>query len=180
MPAQDDQELINRFHEGEESAFNDLVHRYQRQVYATARRLLGSHQEAQDISQEVFIKIYSSLRNFRGESSLSTWIFRIAVNLSLNALRKRKLRQFLSLDTVGLTICSRAPGADEEVERREQVNALGQAIDRLPNKQKLVFTLRYHQNLTHEEIAQILNRDVGTIKANYHHAIRKLQKAVKS
>lgn len=177
---QDDRELIARFQQGDESAFNALVRKYQEPVYQTARRLLNSHEEAQDVSQDTFIRAYTALGEFRGEASFSTWIYRIAVNLGLNVLRRRKLRQFLSFNNPGLTIASRTPAPDQQVERNELMTAIEAAIERLPTKQKIVFTLRYFQNLPHAEIATILNRDVGTIKANYHQAIRKLQKAVTS
>jgi len=178
--AAQDLELVRKFQQGDESAFNDLARRYQQSVYGVIRRLLGGHEEAQDISQDVFIKAYGSLNAFRAESSFSTWLYRIAVNLSLNALRKRKLRQILSFDSVGFSIRSHSPGPDEQVEKSEMLQALDRAIQKLPSKQKLVFTLRYDQKLSHEEIAKILDRDVGTVKANYHHAIGKLKKAVKS
>jgi RNA polymerase sigma factor (sigma-70 family) len=180
MPAENDTNLVERFQRGDESAFNILVRKYQEQVYLTLRRLLGSHEEAQDIGQEVFIHAYKGLGQFRGEAGFSTWIYRIAVNLGLNALRRRKLRQFFSLDHPGLTITSKTPTPDQVMEHKELMSALENAIDRLPAKQKIVFTLRYFQKLPHAEIAAILDRDVGTIKANYHQAIRKLQKAVKS
>lgn len=180
MPsAQDDNDLIARFRRGDEAAFNQLVLRYQESVYQTARRLLGSHVEAQDVSQEVFIRAYTGLDQFRGEASFSTWIYRITVNLGLNALRHRKLRQFFSLSNPGLTIANKSPTPDQKMEQEEMITTLENAIERLPAKQKIVFTLRYFQKLPHAEIAEILNRDVGTIKANYHQAIRKLQKAVK-
>ena len=178
MSTAQDLELVRKFQQGDESAFNDLVRHYQQSVYGIVRRLLGGHEEAQDISQDVFIRAYGSLNAFRAESSFSTWLYRIAVNLSLNALRKRKLRQILSIDSIGFSIRSRVLGADERVEKSEMLQALDRAIQKLPDKQRLVFTLRYDQKLSHEEIAKILDRDVGTVKANYHHAIRKLQKAM--
>jgi len=180
MPPPDDTELIRRFQAGEESAFNELVRKYQQPVYTALHRLLNSHEEAEDLSQETFIKAYTGLKNFRGDSSFFTWIYRIATNLGLNALRRRQLRRILSLDSIGLTLTSRTPGPDRQVEDRETQEILSRAIDRLPPKQKLVFTLRYFENLPHAEIARIMNRNVGTIKANYHQAIRKLQKAVQA
>jgi RNA polymerase sigma-70 factor, ECF subfamily len=180
MPAENDINLVERFRKGDDSAFNTLVRKYQEQVYLTLRRLLGSHEEAQDLSQEVFLHAYKGLGQFRGEAGFSTWIYRIAVNLGLNALRHRKLRQFFSLDHPGLTITSKSPTPDQVLERQELMSVIETAIERLPAKQKIVFTLRYFQKLPHAEIAEILDRDVGTIKANYHQALRKLQKAVKS
>ena len=119
-------------------------------------------------------------KTFRGDSAFFTWLYRIAVNLSLNALRKRRMRQLLSFETVGMTIASRDPQPDRQLEKQEILEKISDAINKLPNKQKMVFTLRYHQGLPHSEIARIMGRDEGTIRANYHQAIRKLQKAVKS
>lgn len=180
MPLEDERELIIRFQGGDEGAFNELVKRYQKPIYQLARRFLKSHEEAEDLSQEVFIKVYRELRNFRVDSSFFTWLYRIAVNASINVLRKRKIRQILSLESVGLSIANRTPMPDQQMELHETARVIQEAIERLPRKQKIVFTLRYDQQLPHKEIAQILNRDVGTIKANYHQAIRKLRKAVRS
>jgi len=180
MPAEDDRELIRRFQKGDESAFNELVRKYQKSIYQIARRLLGSHEEAEDLSQEVFIKAYRGLAGFRSDAGFFTWIYRITVNSALNVLRKKKLRQILSLENVGFSIASRSAAPDQQIEKEEALQAISRAINRLPKMQKIVFTLRHDQKLTHKEIAQILNRDEGTVKANYHHAIRKLKKAVKS
>lgn len=181
MPAAaDDRELVTRFQKGEEGAFNELVRRYQKPIYLIARRLVRTHQAAEDVTQDIFIKAYQKLRDFRGEASFYTWIYRIAVNLSLNARRKQRIRQVLSLEAVGLSLASQGPGPDQQTENDETLEAIHQAIDYLPAKQKIVFTLRYEHNLPHAEIARILGRDEGTIKANYHHAIRKLRKAVTS
>lgn len=180
MPAQEDQKLVQNFLNGDEQSFNELVRKYQKPIYHTVRRLLGSHEEAEDISQEVFIKAYQKLKDFRGDSAFFTWIYRIAVNVSLNALRKKKIKQMFSLENAGMSIASRNPTPDQEIERDETLQTIQRAIDRLPNKQKIVFTLRYEQRLSHADIAEILNREVGTIKANYHLAIQKLKRAVAS
>ncbi len=177
---QDDLDVIRKFQQGEESAFNELVRKYQKQIYLIIWRMVGIHEEAEDLSQEVFIKAYHGLHGFRGDASFLTWIYRIAVNLTLKHLRKKKLRQILSLENIGLTISSRNPTPEQILETRETEERLIQAIERLPKRQKLVFNLRYFHKLPHAEIATILNRDVGTIKANYHQAIRKLQKEMKS
>ena len=180
MSAENDRELVKRFQNGDENAFNELVRKYQKPVYQIARRLLGSHEEAQDLSQEVFIKAYRGLAGFRSEAGFFTWLYRITVNSALNVLRKKKLRQILSLEHIGFSIASREPAPDQQMTNEETLNAITRAIDRLPKQQKIVFTLRHDQKMAHKEIAEILNRDIGTVKANYHHAIRKLKKAVKS
>jgi len=179
MPKEDELDLIHRFKKGDATAFNELVGRYQKDIYLVARRLLNTHEEAEDLSQEVFIKAYRSLRDFRGDSTLFTWLYRIAVNLSLNVLRKRKIRQFFSLETIGLSLTSSSPNADQQLIKDEMIAELYHAMDKLPNKQRTVFILRYFQKLSHAEIARILDRDEGTIKANYHLALKKLQRAMK-
>jgi len=176
----EDKNLLGRLKKGDDSAFNDLVRTYQAQIYHLARRILGSHQEAEDLAQEVFIKVHQKIRDFRGDSSLFTWIYRIAVNLALNAQRKRKLKQWVSLDIIGFSLASKRVEPDEELQRNETLELVRAAVDKLPEKQKIVFTLRHDQGLQHTEIAKILNRDEGTIRANYHQAIRKLRKAVAS
>jgi RNA polymerase sigma factor (sigma-70 family) len=176
----EDQELIEKFQKGDECAFNELVRKYQKQVYHVIFNLMNSHDETLDLSQDVFIRAYNGLQAFRGESNFFTWLYRIAVNLSLNALKKRKLRQMFSLESIGFSIRAKEPTPDQKAEKAEIVSLLESAIVKLPPKQKMVFTLRYYQQLSHAEIAEILGRDVGTIKSTYHLALRKLQKAVQS
>ncbi|MFH1862078.1 MAG: RNA polymerase sigma factor [bacterium] len=178
MTQAEDRELVERFQSGEEGAFNLLVRKYQTRVFQLVYGFVGIHEEAQDLSQEIFLRAYQKLKEFRGESSFFTWLYRIAVNVSLNTVRKARLRKFLSLENAGLTISNPAPLPDQLMEERETTRKLQRAIQKLPNKQKTVFLLRYYHQLPHAEIAQILNRDLGTIKANYHQAIKKLKKAV--
>lgn len=174
----DEKHLIVKLQAGDDHAFNDLVRRYQKPVYQIARRILNSHEEAEDTAQEVFIRAFQQIRSFRGDASLFTWIYRIAVNLSLNERRKKKLRRLFSLESVGFSITSSQPTPDQRIEKDDIIRDLNRAIERLPEKQRIVFELRYHQQLSHAEIARILNRDEGTIRANYFQAIQKLKKAV--
>jgi RNA polymerase sigma-70 factor (ECF subfamily) len=173
-----DKQLAKRIRAGDENAFNELVRTYQKPVYQVAYRILNSREDAEDVAQDVFIQAYRQIGNFRGDSSLFTWIYRIAVNAALNAQRKKKVRRFLSLESIGFTLSSRQPTHDQKMERDEIWKSITRAVDRLPEKQKIVFTLRYEHNLSHAEIARILDRDEGTIRANYHQAIRKLRKAL--
>ncbi|MBU0518529.1 sigma-70 family RNA polymerase sigma factor [bacterium] len=177
---QEDKNLLSRLKKGEDTAFNELVKTYQQQIYQLAKRILGTHHEAEDLTQEVFIKVHHKIREFRGDASLFTWIYRIAVNLALNAQRKRRFKQLVSLDVIGFSIASKRAAPDQETERNETLRLVRAAIDKLPEKQKIVFTLRHDQGLPHTEIAKIMNREEGTVRANYHQALRKLRKAVKS
>jgi RNA polymerase sigma-70 factor, ECF subfamily len=172
--AADDLELIREFQNGSERAFNELVLRHRHGIYLTAVGLLGSHDDAEDLTQEVFVKAYQSLSSFRGQSAFYTWLYRIAVNLSLNQLRKRKVRSFFGIDQVGASL-PEADRADRELELSELSSRARQAISELPDKQRAVFILRHFRNLPHAEIARIMERDEGTIKANYFQAVRKLR-----
>jgi RNA polymerase sigma-70 factor (ECF subfamily) len=170
-----DLELVRQFQSGDESAFNQLVLRYQERIYWIARRFLTDHEGADDVTQEVFVKAYESLKEFRGDSSLFTWLYRIAVNLALNALRRRKVREFFHIDEILDAIDSEAEQPDVTLERREERSLIEQAIEQLPKKQKAVFLLRYYEEMPYDEIAKVLNTSVGGLKANYFHAVKKIQ-----
>ncbi len=174
MKEADDHELVCRFQAGDESAFNELAVRYRRGVFVTIIGIVGTSDDAEDLTQETFVKAYQSLKTFRSESSLYTWLYRIAVNLSLNHLRRRKVRSFFGLEKEAAELPSNVT-ADEGLVKQELSSHLRKAISELPDKQRTVFILRHFGELQHQEIAQILDRDVGTIKANYFHAIRALR-----
>jgi len=179
MSDKSDADLLILFGKGDEQAFNELVRRHQERVYWVARRVLGTHEEADDVVQDVFLRAYEGLRRFRGDASLSTWLYRIAMNLSLNALRKKRVRRMLHLEELGQEPASRADATDGPLLRREEDEALRRAVDALPEKQKQVFILRYYEELSYAEIALILKKSEGGLKANYFHAVQKIQKAMK-
>jgi len=170
-----DAELVDDFKHGDVRGFNELVRRYQQRVYWIARRMVNNHQDADDITQDVFVRVYESLRRFRGEASFYTWLYRIATNVSLNAVRKLKVREALSLEDVSRPIVDDTGGPDELLHRKDMNAMLEQAIAKLPARQKLVFTMRYHEEMPYEEMAKILKRSVGGLKANYFHAVKKVQ-----
>jgi RNA polymerase sigma factor (sigma-70 family) len=169
-----DLELVESFQKGNEASFNELVRRYQEKVYWIARRFLNDHDQSDDVVQEVFVKIYSALKQFRGESSVYTWLYRITVNVSLNALRKQKVREYIRIDEFFETADDESEQPDSIVERNEQQRLIEEAIALLPEKQKAVFLLRYYEELSYEEISQILHTSVGGLKANYFHAAKKI------
>lgn len=179
MSSQTDLELIEVFREGKVEGFNELVRRYQQKVYWIARRIVGSHEEADDIVQEVFIRVYNGLASFRSESGFYTWIYRISVNVALNSLRARKVKQFLRFDDLIDQPWSDDDRPDKQVEESEYKKVLERAIDRLPAKQKLVFMMRYYDEMSYEEIAGVLHRSIGGLKANYFHALKNVQEYVK-
>ncbi|MFZ5433778.1 MAG: RNA polymerase sigma factor [Calditrichota bacterium] len=170
----DDLDLVREFRAGNERAFNDLVLRYRGGVLATALGMVGNKDDAEDIAQEVFVRAYQSIDGFRGDSAFYTWLYRITVNLCLNHLRRRKTRTFFGLEDKQL-VQPEAEKADHPLELAELSAKARQAISELPEKQRAVFLLRHFQELPHAEIARILDRDEGTIKANYFQAVRKLR-----
>jgi len=156
-----------------------LVLRYQEKIYWVARRFSGGHDSADDITQEVFCKMYESLKGFRGDSSLYTWLYRITVNVSLNFLRRQKVRDFLRIDEMFEIESPEGESPDLIVEQKEQQTLIEQAVATLPEKQKTVFVMRYYEEMPYEEISEVLKTSVGGLKANYFHAIRKIGEYVR-
>ena len=179
MDHRSDLELIEEFRNGNDTAFNQLVLRYQEKIYWVVRRLLPDHDEADDVVQDIFVKVYRSLNSFKGDSSFYTWLYRIAMNLSLNEIRRKKTRRTFSLDENVVQHESKDPLPLEMMEREERTQLIKDAIERLPEKQKKVFVLRYYEELPYEEISKILKTSVGGLKANYFHAVKKIGEYVK-
>jgi RNA polymerase sigma-70 factor (ECF subfamily) len=174
MTDSNDLELVELFQKGNETSFNELVRRYQEKVYWIARRFVNDHDHADDIVQEVFVKVYSALKLFRGESGFYTWLYRVTVNIALNVLRKQRIRDFIRIDEFFETADDVNDQPDAIFEKDEQQKLIEEAISKLPEKQKAVFILRYHEELSYEEIALILKTSVGGLKANYFHAAKKI------
>jgi RNA polymerase sigma-70 factor (ECF subfamily) len=179
MTDQTDRELVRRFQRGDESAFNEVVRRYQEKVYWIARRFVNDHDGADDITQEAFCKAYESLRGFRGDASVYTWLYRITVNIALNTIRRQKVKEFFRIDALFDVADTSVQAPDKLVEQQEDRALIEQAIAQLPKKQRSVFVLRYYEELPYEEIAKILKTSVGGLKANYFHAVRKIQEYIK-
>lgn len=155
-----------------------LVQTYQRRVYWHIRKMVITHEDADDLTQEVFLKIHKNIANFREDSQLFTWIYRIATNECLNYLQRKKRRFFLPLGdlqeelTAKLTSSSYISG--DEVQLRLQ-----KALLTLPDKQRLVFNMKYFDDMTYEEIAEITGTSVGALKASYHLAVKKIEDQLK-
>ena len=176
----DDRHIINLCQEGEyELAFNNIVDAYSERLYWHVRRFLCSHEDTNDLLQDIFIKIWSSLPSFRGDAQIYTWLYRIATNETLNHLRKIKRENAISLDDVGQILASRIdddPYFNGDALQRE----LHKAIQLLPEKQRLVFNMRYFDELKYEDIAEITGTSVGALKASYHHAYNKVKEALEN
>ena len=179
MAATTDLELIEEFRRGNVQGFNELVRRYQEKVYWVARRIVGSHEDADDVVQDVFVHAYEALKNFRGESGIYTWLYRIAVNVALNALRKKKFKEFIRYDEYAEELETEHEHADAKVLKEEYQTILQRAIERLPAKQKMVFMMRYYDEIPYDEMAKMLKKSAGGLKANYSIALKKIQKYMK-
>ena len=174
-----DSELIKQFKNGDVRGYNGIVNKYQKQVYWVIRKMVQDHDEADDITQEVFIKVYSALKNFREESNLFTWLYRIAVNYSINHINKTKNKNTVSVELVLEPIESGNVSADEQIDEENNRKILEKAIETLPAQQRAVFNMRYYDRIQYDEIASILGKSVGGVKANYFHAVKKIGEYVK-
>ena len=169
---EDDRQAIAACQQGEREAFDRLVERYQRDVYRLCYRYVNNHQDANDMAQDVFLKAYRAIGRFRGDSSFSTWLYRIAVNTCLNFRAARRLPQ----DELSDQIADGGASAAERLHQAERSAEVRRAVSRLPEKQRATLILKIYQDLTHEEVAGILGSSVGTVKANLFHALANLKK----
>ncbi len=171
-----DQELLVLFQNPDtrRNAFNMMVKKYQQKVYWMVRKMVVDHDDANDITQEVFIKAWSALENFRGDSQLYTWLYRIASNESINFLNKKKKRFFIPLHDLTHELEEKLE-SDPLMGGDEIQLKLQKALLRLPEKQRLVFNFKYFEELPYEEIAAITGTSVGALKASYHWAVKKIE-----
>jgi RNA polymerase sigma factor (sigma-70 family) len=175
----DDKQLLELYRTGKaEQIFNEMVRRYHSRIYWVARRMVKSHEDADDIAQEVFVRAYAALKDFRGEANIYTWLYRIAVNLSINHLRKQKVRKLVDISDY-LNFLSKDAEQDRDVIHDENVSLIERAIQTLPEKQRAVFIMRYYDEMPYEQISSILGTSVGGLKANFHHAVKKISAFVR-
>ncbi len=172
----DDSELLLKIRNPESSSygFNLLVRQYQQRVYWHIRKMVIDHDDADDLTQEVFIKIHKYIGGFREDSQLFTWIYRIATNECLSFLNKKKRRFFLPIEDVGQQLEAKidsSPDMDGDAIQKQ----LQKAILTLPDKQRLVFNMKYFEDLPYETISEVTGTSVGALKASYHHAVKKIE-----
>lgn len=174
----DDHTLVTAFLDGHSGAFDVIFERHRRQLYQICYRFAGSHEDAADLLQESFIRAFKGLRSFKGDASLSTWLYRIAVNTCLNRAAVKRP----ATDPIDAVEPPAAKGRDplDEVMRRERSETVRDAIAKLPPKQRATIVLRVYQDLPHEEIARVLQCTVGAAKANVFHALGNLRRMLKS
>ena len=171
-----DKELLDQF--GNEQtrnyAFNLLVRQYQKRLYWHIRKILLDHDDTNDVLQNVFIKVWRNLEGFKGESQLYTWLYRIATNESITFLNQKKKRAGIPLDDVSAFLANNLE-SDSYFKGDEIQAKLQKAILTLPDKQRIVFNMKYFDNIKYEQMSEILETSVGALKASYHHAVKKVE-----
>jgi len=172
----EDKELLQKIKEPESSnyGFNLLIRKYQERIYWHIRKMVIDHDDTDDLVQEVFIKVWKNLGKFREDASLFTWIYRIATNECLNFLKKKRRRFFLPIGNVEHEMINKLT-TDPLIDADNIEMKLQKALLKLPDKQRLVFNMRYFDNLKYEDIAEITGTSVGALKSSYHHAAKKIE-----
>ena len=172
----DDKELLQQFRQPHEKerAYTAIIKKYQEKLYWHIRRIVVDHDNANDVLQNMFIKVWNSLGNFREDSQLYTWLYRIATNECLTFLDQQKRRSSVSLSDVEGGLSNKIK-ADQNFDANKLEWKLQLAIQHLPEKQRIVFTLRYYDEMPYEEMSRVLDTSEGALKASYHHAAKKIE-----
>jgi RNA polymerase sigma factor (sigma-70 family) len=176
MVYKDDQEILFRFKDPStrESAFTELMKKFQEKIYWHIRRMVIDHEDSNDLLQNVFIKVWKSLDDFRQESQLYTWVYRIATNECLSFLEQKKKRAAISIES-GEGFLTERIKAERNFDNGKPEWKLQLAIQELPEKQRIVFHLRYYDEMPYGEMSKILETSEGALKASYHHAVKKIE-----
>jgi len=161
------------------SAFKALIQQYQKPLYFHIRNIVLNHDDADDVLQNTFVKVFSNIKNFKGDSKLYSWIYRIATNESLTFIEQRAKKQGISNEAVQQKAIMNLE-SDVYFEGNEIQIKLQKAIATLPEKQQLVFKMKYFEEMKYEKMSEILDISVGGLKANYHHAVKKIEHFLKS
>lgn len=157
-----------------QAGFEMLVSTYSERIYWQIRKMVLSHDDANDILQDVFIKAWLNIENFRGDSKLSTWLYRIAINESITFINRKKRQQNISMDSDDSFLLNTLEG-DEFFDGDEAQKLLQQAVLTLPDKQRLVFQMKYFDDMKYDDISAITGTSVGALKASFHHAVKKVE-----
>jgi RNA polymerase sigma factor (sigma-70 family) len=171
-----DSELLFQFRNPDtrERAYTAIIKKYQEKLYWHIRRMVVDHDDTNDVLQNVFIRVWNGLENFREDSQLYTWLYRIATNECLTFIEKEKKRAAVSLSDVESGLSEKVK-ADKDFDASKLEWKLQLAIQQLPEKQRVVFTLRYYDEMPYEEMSRVLETSEGALKASYHHAVKKIE-----
>lgn len=172
----DDAELVERLRDPTTTrvAFGDLIRLYTEPLYRQIRRMVQNHDDTDDILQNCFLKAWQNIENFRGDAKLSTWLYKIAINESLSHLERERKRQGVSIDDEEHAIVNLIE-ADTQIDGDSLAQELRKAIASLPEKQRLVFNMRYYDDMKYEQMSEILGTSVGALKSSYHLAVKKIE-----
>ena len=172
----DDEQLVARLREPStcREAFGDVIRIYSESLYWQIRRMVNNHDDANDLLQNTFMKAWGAIENFRGDAKLSTWLHKIAINESITFLEKERKRLNISLDDEESYLINTIE-ADSNIDGDELALKLRKAIASLPEKQRLVFNMKYYDEMKYEEMSEILGTSVGALKASYHLAVKKIE-----
>ena len=171
----DDFELVRNFLSGNEQSFNILARRYQERIYWHARRMLGDHDDAHEIVQQVLLVMHSKLNTFSFNSALYTWIYKITVTRCLNLLKKKKLQRIFTFSSDDVVENFGYENIIENIEAKERFIRMEKHLNSLPVKQRQVFIMRNYDEFSYEEISNITGKSIGALKANYFHAFKKMK-----
>ena len=176
LTALNDAELLIQFRDPttKEKAYTTIIKKYQEKLYWHIRRMVVDHDDTNDILQNVFIRVWKGLENFREDSQLYTWLYRIATNESLTHLEQQKKKASVSLSDVESGLANKIK-ADQNFDANKLEWKLQLAIQQLPEKQRIVFNLRYYDEMPYEEMSRVLETSEGALKASYHHAVKKIE-----
>ncbi|HWV67966.1 RNA polymerase sigma factor [Chitinophaga sp.] len=179
--SQDDKSLLAlyRASDTKEKGFTLIIRKYQERLYWHIRRMVMDHDDANDVLQNVFIKVWKNLENFREDAQLYTWLYKIATNESLTFLEQQKRKTAVSLSEVETGLSNKLR-ADPQFDPNKLEWKLQRAILSLPDKQRLVFNLRYYDEMPYEEMSKVLDTSEGALKASYHHAVRKIEEFIRN
>lgn len=171
-----EEDVVKRLRDSEtqRDAFAQVVAAYSEKLYWQIRKMVLDHEDTNDILQNTFLKAWANLDHFRGEAKLSTWMYKIAVNESITFLNKQRAQQHVPLDDTDIYLLQTLQ-ADDYFDGDAIDEKFQEAILRLPEKQRLVFTMKYKDELKYEEMSEILGTSVGALKASYHHAVKKIE-----
>ena len=180
LTAVSDTELLVQFRNPvtKERAFTSIIKKYQEKLYWHVRRMVIEHEDANDVLQNVFLRVWNGLENFREDSQLYTWLYRIATNECLTFIEQQKKRMSVSLDEDDSGLSNKVK-ADAHFDANRLEWKLQLAIQQLPEKQRIVFNLRYYDEMPYEEMSRVLDTSEGALKASYHHAVKKIEDYIK-
>jgi RNA polymerase sigma-70 factor (ECF subfamily) len=187
--ADSDMEIVRQVQAGEVAAFDRLIVKYRERVFGILYNMTSNREDAADLTQDAFIKAFQSINRFSGQSSFFTWLYRIAINSTLSHLRKSRLRSFFSLETIDqdapvsrevISALTDKTGADRDTYVRELQEKLNEAMQKLSIKHRTVVTLFEVDGLSHQEIAEVMNCSVGTVRSRLHYAKQLLQSELQS